>query len=129
MKLKVYVPSDVVIDQEVTKVKAEAENGWFCILPRHVDCVTALAPGILSFEAAGGKTEYVAVDHGVLVKCGAEVYVSTRSAVAGANLGALRETVEKKFRALREREQASRELEAKLEADLVRGLVELEQHA
>ena len=129
MNLKVWVPSDVVLDQDVTKVKAEAENGWLCILPRHVDFVTSLVPGILSFDSPAGKTEYVAIDHGVLVKCGPEVLVSTRSAVAGGDLGGLKETVEKKFHALREKEQASRELETKLEADLVRGLIELEPHA
>jgi F-type H+-transporting ATPase subunit epsilon len=129
MKLKVWVPSDNVLDRDVTKIKAEAENGWFCILPRHADFVTSLLPGILSFDSATGKTEYLALDHGVLVKCGPEVFVSTRSAVTGADLGALQATVEKQFRAQHEKEQASREFEAKLEADLVRGLVELEKHA
>lgn len=129
MKLKVWVPSDAVVERDVIKVKAEAENGWFCILPKHVDFVTTLVPGILSFDSSAGQSEYVAIDHGVLVKCGPEVLVSTRSAVPGGDLGALRETVENKFRALHEKEQASREFEAKLEADLVRGLVELEKHA
>jgi F-type H+-transporting ATPase subunit epsilon len=129
MRLQVWVPSETIVETDVIKIKAEAENGWFCILPRHVDFVIALVPGILSFDSAVGKTEYVAIDQGVLVKCGPEVLVSTRGAVAGANLGVLRETVENKFRALHEREQASREFEAKLEADLVRGLVELEKHA
>jgi len=128
MKLRVWVPSDVVVEREATKIKAEAEYGWFCILPRHVDFVTSLVPGILSFDVPGGQTEYLAIDHGVLVKCGPEVSVSTRSAVRGADLGALKETVEKRFHVLHEKEQASRKLEAKLEADLVRGLVELEKY-
>lgn len=128
MKLRVWVPSDVVVEQETTKIKAEAENGWFCILPRHVDCVTSLVPGILSFDLPDGTTEYLALDHGILVKCGPDVSVSTRTAVRGADLGALKEAVEKQFHALHEKEQASRELEAKLEADLVRGLVALERY-
>jgi|SRR5690242_5010959 len=129
MKLKVWVPNDVRLDEEVTKVKAEAEDGWFCILPRHVDFVTALVPGILSFDLPGGDTGYLAIDHGVLVKCGRDVSVSTRSAVRGDDLGALRETVEKQFVAAQGREQATRQLEARLEADLVRGLVEMEKYA
>lgn len=129
MKLKVRVPSDVCLDEEVTKVKAEAESGWFCVLPRHIDFVTSLVPGILSFESPDEKTEYLAIDHGILVKCGPEVSVSTRSVARRADLGALRETVEKQFRALHEKEQESRELEAKLEADLVRGLIQMEKHA
>src|SRR5579864_8774520 len=128
MKLKVWVPTEVFCDEEVIKIKAEAENGWFCILPRHVDFVTSLVPGILSFDLPDGETEYLALDHGVMVKCGPDVSVSTRSAVRGSELGALKETVEKQFHALHEKEQASRELEAKLEADLVRGLVKLEKY-
>lgn len=128
MRLKVWVPSDVVLDQEVSKIKAEAENGWFCILPRHVDFVSSLVPGILSFDSPGG-TEYLAIDHGVLVKCGPGVSISTRNVVAGSDLGVLQEAIAKQFHAQQEREQATRELEAKLESDLVRGLVELEKHA
>jgi F-type H+-transporting ATPase subunit epsilon len=129
MMLKVWVPNDVRLDEEVTKIKAEAEDGWFCILPRHVDFVTALVPGILSFDRPGGATEYLAIDHGVLVKCGGDVSVSTRSAIPGDDLEALRETVEKRFLAVREKEQATREVEAKLETALVRGLLEIEKHA
>jgi len=129
MKLKISAPSEIALDQEVVKIKAEAETGWFCILPRHIDFVTSLVPGILSYDVSGGGTRYLAIDHGVLVKCGPEVSVSTRSAIPGADLGALRETVEQQFRAVQEKDQATRELEAKLEADLVRGLVQMEKHA
>lgn len=129
MKLKVSVPNDVRFDEEVTKIKAEGEDGWFGILPKHIDFVTALVPGILSFDLPGGETEYFAIDHGVLVKCGREVFVSTRAAIRGRDLGSLREAVEKQFVAAHEKERTTRELETKLEADLVRGLVELEKYA
>lgn len=129
MKLKVSVPNDVRFDGEVTKIKAEAEDGWFGVLPKHIDSVAALVPGILSFDLPGGATEYLAIDHGVLVKCGSDVFVSTRVAICGRDLGNLRQAVEKQFVAAHEKERTTRELEAKLEADLVRGLVELEKYA
>lgn len=129
MKLKVWVPSDLCLDEEVTKIKAEAENGWFCLLPRHVDFVTVLVPGVLSFESPGKPEQYLAIDRGVLVKCGPVVSVSTRTAVRGADLGVLQETVARQFRALDEIEKSARELEANLEAVLVRGLIQMEKHA
>jgi F-type H+-transporting ATPase subunit epsilon len=129
MKLKVWAPTEVLLMEEVNKVKAEAENGWFCILPRHVDFVTALVPGILIFELPCGRTEYLAIDHGILVKCGPDVSVSTRNAARGADLGKLRATVETHFRGLREKEQTTRMFEAKLEAELVRQLMEVEKYA
>ena len=129
MTLRVSVPSDVPVNEEVTKIKAEAEDGWFCILPRHVDFVTSLVPGILSFALPGGNTEYLAIDHGILVKCGAEVSISTRIAVRGTELGVLRAGVEQHFRTTHEGERTTRELEARLESDLVRRLVEMEKYA
>jgi F-type H+-transporting ATPase subunit epsilon len=119
MKLTVLLPTGMLVDQEVTKVTAEAENGSFCLLPRHIDFLTALVPGLLSFENEAGDEEFLAVDEGILVKCGAEVTISTRNAVRGVPLGQLREAVEKRFRVLDEREQQARAVLAKLEADLV----------
>ena len=52
---------------------AEADNGSFCLLPRHIDFATALAPGLLSFEEPGGAESFLAVDSGVLVKGDAAV--------------------------------------------------------
>jgi F-type H+-transporting ATPase subunit epsilon len=88
-------------------------------LPRHIDFLAALVPGLLAFENEAGDEEFLAIDEGVLVKCGAEVMVSTRNAVRGAPLGQLREAVEKQFRVLDEREQQARTVLTKLEADLV----------
>jgi len=125
VKLKVLLPTQVLVDEEVAKVTAEAPNGSFCLLPRHVDFVASLVPGLLSFEPRGGGEEFLATDEGTLVKCGDEVLVSTRRAVRGADLGALRETVDEKFRVLDEHERAARRAAAKLEADLVRRFMEI----
>ena len=46
----------------------------------------------------------MAVDDGVLVKTGADVLVSVRRALGGTDLGQLRESVEKEFMTLDERE-------------------------
>jgi F-type H+-transporting ATPase subunit epsilon len=123
MRLKVLLPRKVLIDQEVTKVIAEAENGSFCLLPKHIDFVTALVPGILSFVAAK-EEEFLAVDEGILVKCAGEVMVSTRKAVRSKDLGTLKSTVKREFRVLDERERKTRTILAKLEADFARSLFE-----
>ncbi len=55
MRLRVLLPTEVLLDVEVTKVIAEAENGFFCLLPRHVDFVAALVPGILYYTTSPGN--------------------------------------------------------------------------
>jgi F-type H+-transporting ATPase subunit epsilon len=93
MRLKVVLPNEVLIDTDVTKVVAEAENGMFCLLPRHVDFVAALVPGLLTCVLQDGQQElFFAVDEGTLVKCGPEVRVSTRRAVQGLDLGQMKRT-------------------------------------
>lgn len=124
MRLKLLLPTHVLVDREVAKVVAEAENGVFCLLPRHIDFVAALAPGLLSFTTDSDE-EFAAVDEGVLIKCGPEVLVSTRNAVLGPDLGTLRAAVAQQFRVLDEHEQLTRSALAKLEADFVRRFIEI----
>jgi F-type H+-transporting ATPase subunit epsilon len=128
MRLKVLLPSEILLDAAVTKVNAEAENGAFCLLPRHIDFVAALVPGLLSFVTEDGREEFLAVDEGILVKCGPQVLVSTRQAVRGPELGTLRQAIDEQFRVVDEQEKKARAAVARLEADLVRRFLELKTH-
>jgi len=127
MKLKILLPTEVLLDEEVSKVTAEAQNGSFCLLPAHIDFVAALVPGLLSFEAIEGKEVFLAVDEGVLVKAGRNVWVSTRNAIRGEDLGRLRKTVEEKFKVLDDREKTARSAMAKIEANFVRRFLEIQR--
>ena len=128
MNLKVLLPSRIFLEQEVSKVVAEAENGSFCLKPRHIDFVTALVPGLLSFTTMEGEEVFIAVDEGVLVKCGHEVLVSSRQAVRGPNLGQLKQMVREEFEKLDDYERSARSAVARLEANLVRRFLELQHH-
>ena len=86
MRLKILLPTKVLVDEEVHKVTAEAPNGAFCLLPKHVDFVAALSPGLLSYEKGEEKEVFVAVDEGVIVKAGWDVRISTRNAVMGMEI-------------------------------------------
>jgi F-type H+-transporting ATPase subunit epsilon len=125
MRLKIMTPTHIVVNQEITKIVAEAENGSFCLLSRHIDFVAALVPGILSFFSSEEQEEFAAVDEGILVKAGQEVLVSTRNAVRSTELGKLRQTVEEEFRVKGEREKTALAAGARLEADIVRKFMEL----
>ncbi len=125
MRLRVLLPEQVLLDTEILKLTAEAENGSFGLLPRHVDFVTALVPGILTFITTNKQEEFLAVDEGILVKCGPDVRVSTRNAVLGHELGELKRMIEERFKRVDEHEKKSRDALYKLEADLVRRFMEL----
>lgn len=125
MQLKVMVPTEIVVDEPVTKVIAEAENGRFCLLPRHIDYVAVLVPGLLWFTSRDGEEVYLAVDEGTLVKRGDEVLISVRHATRGESLEKLHDTLKHQFQELDEHERAARTALVKLEADAVRRFLEL----
>ena len=127
MELKVLLPTHVAVNETVRKVNAEGTHGAFCLLPRHVDFVAELVPGLLSFESQFGAETFLAVDGGLLVKCGEKVLVSTTRAARGS-LGQVTQEVEKSFRQRTERETQARAALEKIQADFIRRFVELQVH-
>ncbi len=125
MNLKVLLPHGVFDDQTgVSRIVAETREGSFGLLPQRLDCVAALAPGILIYETAAGGEKCVAVDEGVLIKTGSDVFVSVRNAIAGMDLGQLREAVDREFLHLDETEQSVRLALEKLESGLIRRMAD-----
>ena len=66
MNLKILLPAEVLLSEKVAKVVAEAANGFFCLLPHHVDYTAALVPGIFLYETEDEEKKEEA-DHGKLV--------------------------------------------------------------
>ncbi|MEP7152180.1 MAG: F0F1 ATP synthase subunit epsilon [Nitrospira sp.] len=121
MHLKVLLPFQIFAEKtDVLRIVAETRQGSFGLLPRRLDCVAALAPGIVMYETEAEGEVYVAVDEGVLVKTGSDVLVSVRRAIGGTDLGQLRKSVEQEFLTLDEREQSVRSVMAKLETGFLR---------
>lgn len=121
MNLKVLLPHGVFDETTgVSRIVAETRDGSFGLLPRRLDCLAALAPGILIYKTAAGDEVCLAVDEGVLIKTGPDVFVSVRNAIAGTDLDQLHEAVEQEFLNLDEREQSVRSALVKMESGLIR---------
>ena len=121
MRLEILLPFQVFADKAgVSRIVAETREGSFGLLPRRLDCVAALPPGILIYETEAEGEVYVAVDGGVLVKNGRDVLVSVRRAIAGRDLGRLRDTIREEFLVQDESERSLRTVMAKLEAGFLR---------
>jgi F-type H+-transporting ATPase subunit epsilon len=126
MQLKVLLPSRVCVDNvDVVRIVAETREGSFGILPNRLDCVAALAPGILTYQGKEGGPVYLAVAEGVLVKVGAQVLVSVRDAIGGSDLGRLQEAVKQKFLTLDKQQRDVHDALARMEGRFVGQIVEL----
>jgi F-type H+-transporting ATPase subunit epsilon len=125
MNLRILLPFGVFTDKaDVMRIVAETSDGSYGLLPNRLDCVAALMPGILSYEVKDRATVYVGIDQGVLVKTGANVTVSVRRAIGGADLGQLKDAVERDFLKLNEQERNVRAAVAKMESGLMGRLAE-----
>ncbi|HTN94059.1 MAG TPA: F0F1 ATP synthase subunit epsilon [Gallionella sp.] len=125
MKLKVLLPYQVFAEiGDVLRIVAETPQGSFGLLPRRLDCVAELEPGILTYETKADGEVYVAVDAGILVKAGTDVLVSVRNAIGGTDLGKLRAAVAQEFVNLDENERQVRAVLARLESGFVRHFTE-----
>lgn len=121
MNLKILLPFQIFADKTgVTRMVVQTQEGSFGFLPHRLDCVAALAPGVLIYETDAEGEVFVAADQGVMVKTGTDVLVSVRRALHGVDLGQLRETIDREFLTLDEQEKSVRTVLAKMEGNLVR---------
>ena len=124
MNLRILLPFEIFADKtNVTRIIAQTREGSFGLLPHRLDCVATLAPGILSYQSESDGEVFVALDEGVLVKTGMDVFVSVRRALTGMKLGQLREAIEREYRTMSEHEQSMRSSLAKVEGDLIRRMM------
>ena len=127
MHLKILLPFRVFADtDQVLRLVATTSDGSVGFLPQRLDGVATLVPGILEYETAAGGIAYVALDGGVLVKVGPQILISVRRAIAGADLGQLRQQVDDEFLTLSEAEQGARSVMAKLEGGFLRRFASLQ---
>lgn len=123
MNLKILLPFCIFVQETGLKsIVAETGAGSLGILPRRLDCVTALSPGILVYTTADDREVFVAVDRGILIKAGSDVLVSVRNAVRGRDLDDLQKTVEQDFMVLDQSEKDIRLVMSKMESTFLQKL-------
>jgi len=128
MRVRIIAASGFRLEEDAVRIVAEAENGAFCLLPRHRDFATSLVPGLFEFTTTEDTDYYLAVDEGLLVKSDGDVSVCTRHAVLGDDLETLQQVVDEEFAQLDDRERAARAAVARLEADFARRFLTLREH-
>ena len=125
MRVYLRLPSKVLYEGAALRLRGEAADGGFGILPNHADFVTALVPSVLLITQADGHERIFGIDEGLLVKKGHKVEVAVRRGVESDDLDVLRETVSDSFAGLEDEERVARAALSRLEADIVRRFASL----
>ena len=127
MDLSVWTPTGLFLSRKVERIVASGLHGSFCLLPKHVDAVAGLRPGIMVCYHADSE-HYLALHEGCLTKRMSHATVVTLQAYQGDSLEHLSEKIEQMLHVADEGERRTRSALAGLESRIARGLVGLESN-
>jgi F-type H+-transporting ATPase subunit epsilon len=128
VQLKIIVPSGLFASiANVDRIVVMTQTGSFGLLPHRMDCAAVLPPGLFAYSTPATGEIHLAVDAGMLIKTGADVFLCVRRAIAGADLGRLRQAVQQELKQLDEQESSNLKTLAHLESGLVREFLKLQR--
>ncbi|MBR1825916.1 MAG: F0F1 ATP synthase subunit epsilon [Alphaproteobacteria bacterium] len=125
MKLTVFTPLGTVLKCKINKVNFETLNGYYTLLPKHVDFASAMEANIVSYTTETGAEKYVACHRGIVVKKGDTVTITAQNAVAGETLDELTNVIEREFKQNDEQRKEINSAMARLELGIIRGFGQL----
>ncbi len=125
MIITIILPNRTILERQADKITAPGSEGSFQILPKHVDFVSSLKPGILSIFF-DGSIEYYAISYGMLVKQSDTVYITCLQAIKGDSLDTLSETVSENFSRMDDNEKRINSILVKMESDTLKRFLELD---
>ncbi|MBR3675848.1 MAG: hypothetical protein IKN71_01780 [Alphaproteobacteria bacterium] len=125
MKLTVFTPLGTVLKSKINKVTVETLNGYYTLLPKHVDFAAAMGANIVSYTTEQNEKKYVACHRGIVVKKGDEVTITVQNAVTGETLDELSEVIRKEFKYNDEQRKELNSAMARLELGIIRGFGQL----
>lgn len=124
MRLKILTPTQIEVDTLIQKIDFEALDGFFTLLPKHIDFVDSLKQTIVQYQT-NDKTYYVACDKGVVVKKADEVIISTNLAIQDDDLEKLKKTIAFDFKQMEQERKEVLVSMSRLELGLTKGLMNL----
>jgi len=127
MKLRVFTPTEVVLECEAAHVTAEDHTGSLGIRPGHAPLVTPLVRGILEVRTPDGEEHFVAVNRGVMLVNRDVVEVVSRQAVRSANLADLERDSLAQFEAEEDLDRTNRVAFERLRIGFMRSVLAMEQ--
>lgn len=125
MDFFIYSPLGTEVKTKIRKVSFETPSGYYTLLPRHVDFVSALCPNIVSFTEESGNEKFAACHRGIVVKKGSTVTMSVQGAVVCNSLDELSGAVLEDFKRSEEQRKELNTVMAQLELGLIRGFGKL----
>ena len=77
LNLRIYTPEKLVVDEVIKKISLTGQEGNYTILPNHIDYLSSFDDSIINFIKDDNEKIYLRLSHGIMVKCGREIQIST----------------------------------------------------
>ena len=124
LHLTITTPMEIVVDAQVSAVRAEDDSGAFGIWPGHEDYLTTLPVSVMRWHGEDGVPRFCAVRGGLITVTGGDtVAVACREAIPGPDLHRLESRV-RDMRALTiETDRQARVEHIRLHASAVRQMM------
>ena len=127
MNFMVYTPLGTALKTKALKVSFETISGYYTLLPRHVDFVSAMNANIVRYTDEENNERYVACHRGIVVKKGENLTISVQNAVLSDTLDELAKSVVEDFKKNDEERKELNTAMARLELGLMRGFSNLKE--
>jgi F-type H+-transporting ATPase subunit epsilon len=125
MQFILVTPEGIILQENILKITLETLEGYYTLLPRHVDFVSALTAGIVTFLPEYSNEKYAACHQGIVVKKGEKITLSVQNAVLGETLSELQELIKIEFKQKEEQRKQLNTAMARLELGIMRGFKQL----
>jgi len=127
VRLCVFTPTDVVLDEEVAHVTVEDPTGSLGVRSGHAPLVTPLVQGILVARLRDGGERYLALDGGVALVNRDVMEVVSRRAVESDDIAHLEDNVLTQFAMRAAEDRTNFVAFEKMRLSFMRRLLELEK--
>ena len=121
MKLTVFTPLGEILKSKIKKVTVETLNGYYTLLPKHVDFAAAMGENIVTYTTEQNQKKYLACHRGIVVKKGDAVTITVQNAVMSDTLEDLSEVINHDFKQADEQRKELNSAMARLELGIIRG--------
>ena len=129
MELCVHSPLGILLEQDILSVTVETLDGYYTLLPKHVDFAAVLTSGIVSYKTLAEQEKYLACHQGIVVKKAGRVTISVQGGILADSLPELQQQIALEAK---QNEQQRKELNtamARLELGVIRGFQKLKGDA
>lgn len=124
MRLSIIDSTGTTFEEgDVAKLNIEGMEGSFCLLPHHIDYLSILVPGIISYTKTDETVGYFAVSEGVLNKNNDVVRISTLNAIYSDSLEQMKQVLQEALTKLVDEDKDARKAVLQLEYNIMMTLM------